>query len=272
MISIPELWAKFGPALDVPSLGKCLAIPGSEFDPDWEAQLDDQGFTVFFETWDNHPMTVIPLEKEQDNVEIKKVKNMVKAKLWSKIEDDLLVTLWNQEPQLSVSEIASQFKQKFPTRSASGVTNRIQQLQQKEKRIKSRFICKKPEASKEAKRSLEKKDDCSENISVLEEIPVESLPKIDGTDILLDLVKKYQMLSEGYQSLSKAYVDLRIQFENMQKAMMQLGMKVETTDAECRKHVTNLVTLVDRTSDLLIKHKHADKTGEATMSMGDFLQ
>ncbi len=151
MISIEALLERFGPALEVQGYGKCLVILGSEFDPDWEAELDDQGFTVLFETWNNHPMTVVPLK-----VLVNEVKNVDKAKLWSNVEDDLLVSLWNAVPQLSVSEIASKFRARFPSRSESGVANRIQHLQQKNKWIKPRFIIhKNSEASKEAKKSPE---------------------------------------------------------------------------------------------------------------------
>lgn len=94
-VSIESLTERFGPALDVPKLGKCLAIPGSEFDPDWEVLLGDQGFEVIFETWDNHPMTVVPLKIHGN--EVKKVEAVP-----VKVEGaDVLVDLVNNYQILS---------------------------------------------------------------------------------------------------------------------------------------------------------------------------
>lgn len=190
MVSIEELTEKFGPVLEVAPWGSCIVVQGTEFDPDWEAELDDLGFQVFFETWDNHSMTVVPLKVPSNVV----VKNMDKAKLWVKVEDDLLVSLWTVDPQLSVSEIASKFKAKFPLRSGSGVANRIQQLQQKEKRIEPRFIINKSGTSKEAKNSPEK-DVCSENVPGT--LDKRSTVVIGNISNEIDLDKISQKVSEG---------------------------------------------------------------------------
>ena len=142
-VSIESLTERFGPALDVPKLGKCLAIPGSEFDPDWEVLLGDQGFEVIFETWDNHPMTVVPLKIHGN--EGKKV----------------------------------------------------------------------------------------------EVVPV----KVDGADVLVDLVKNYQILSEAYEKLNTAYVELTEDFEAYAKLQSEIveanreDLKVLTAKCRsCRKN------------------------------------
>src|ERR1035437_5091184 len=101
MTLFAELTEKFGPALDVPGVGLCLAISGEFFDPDWEAELSDQGFTVLFETWDNHPMTVVPL-KISGNVEVKDVEQVKEEKhlvCWTADEIERFVRLWNENPQ-----------------------------------------------------------------------------------------------------------------------------------------------------------------------------
>jgi hypothetical protein len=130
MVLIVELTEKFGPALDVPGIGKCLAVPGSEFDPDWEAELDDQGFTVLFETWDNHPMTVVPLKILGDK-EVQKMENKVemeeKARVyWSPEEDAFLVELWKSD--LTIDQISLSVAEKFPIRVGKAVKSRLDRL------------------------------------------------------------------------------------------------------------------------------------------------
>lgn len=281
MVSVPELWAKFGPPKEVEPWGECIIIQGDEFDPDWEAELADQGYNCHEGIQDDYPVMYIQLtpaapkipefavsSKVQSN-EVKEMEKKVEVKVrgrgwktgpdWTQAQIDLLTACWENLKELPKETRAAQLAKmpEFSGRSANAIYQKVFKLQAS-KDVKSIFQGEQFPAVKV--------DVCAENISVLEEIPVESLPKIDGADAFIALVAKTQVLSEVYESHSKAYVDLRTQFENMQKAMMQLGMKVETTDAECRKHVTNLLTLVNRTSDLIIKHKHA-VSGEAMIPL-----
>ena len=143
----------------MPVLGKCLAIPGSEFDPDWEAELDDQGLQVIFETWDNHPMTVVPLKIHGD--EVKKV----------------------------------------------------------------------------------------------EAVPV----KVDGADVLVDLVKNYQILSEANEKLNSAYVELKEDFEAYAK------MQSEIVEAH-REDLKVLTAKCAKLQKELAVHKHV-VSGEAMLPL-----
>ncbi len=63
MVSALELMAKFGPALEVAPWGSCLVVQGVEFDPDWEAELADQGYNCHEGIQDDYPVTYIQLEK-----------------------------------------------------------------------------------------------------------------------------------------------------------------------------------------------------------------
>ena len=63
MVTIDELKLRFGPSLSVAPYGECLVIQGNEFNPDWEADLDDQGFKCFFTDLDGHPVALVRLNK-----------------------------------------------------------------------------------------------------------------------------------------------------------------------------------------------------------------
>jgi hypothetical protein len=44
MISIEELKQRYPNIIDVKPHGWCIVVPGDKFDPDWEFQLEDQGY------------------------------------------------------------------------------------------------------------------------------------------------------------------------------------------------------------------------------------
>jgi hypothetical protein len=48
---------------DVAPHGSCVMVPGDEFDPDWEACLDDLGYSVVFQDFDRKPFAIVPLKR-----------------------------------------------------------------------------------------------------------------------------------------------------------------------------------------------------------------
>jgi hypothetical protein len=323
-ISIAELTEKFGPALDVPGVGMCLAISDSEFNPDWVALLSDQGFTVLFETWDNHPMTVVPLHVS-GNVVVKDVEsnknkwNMHDPEvMWKPAEEAFLAELWNQQPKLTTGVIAEKYAEKFPKRKASAVGPRITVLQKKGV-IASRWKLK-PKASKEAERSPETPkvtvgasavygrfvepepkggivskptlaligENNSETVIPLSElnkdgalketlikITVEPADPVKSQDDVIEeiakniekyvdrrqepLEKKLQVLSEAYDSQSKAYVELKTELEKLKTFVLDsvyvpLSMNIDA---------------IKELKPQLVKHKHA-VSGEMMLPPGGF--
>lgn len=171
MISIDELKQRFGPSLNVAPYGECLVIQGDKFNPDWEADLGDQGFTCHFGDLDGHVVTFVQLKKllrkrrknegaaspEVEKVASVAVEEQVEkptsareilqgragggnmwTKLWTLDEDNLLVELWNKTPRLTVNAIAAEFLIKFPKRTQGSVRNRLTGLQN-EGRIQPRW-------------------------------------------------------------------------------------------------------------------------------------
>ena len=62
-VTIEWLTEKFGPAVPVALFGECLVIPGSDFNPDWEADLGDQGYRCHFGSYENRAVTFVPTKK-----------------------------------------------------------------------------------------------------------------------------------------------------------------------------------------------------------------
>ena len=65
MISIDELTKRFGPSHVVAPYGDCLVVQGSEFDPDWEAELGDLGYACYFGDLDAHAVTFVQLKQSK---------------------------------------------------------------------------------------------------------------------------------------------------------------------------------------------------------------
>ena len=62
-MNFDELKQKFGPPLDVKPYGLTIVVQGSEFNPDWEAELGDRGYACHFGKLDKHPVVFVPLKR-----------------------------------------------------------------------------------------------------------------------------------------------------------------------------------------------------------------
>jgi len=165
VITVEELKQKYGPAVDVAPYGSCIIVPGSEFNPDWEAELADQGVKVFLASLDQRPVTLVQVKKpvgvatlkgSEENklkgpdrvVHIREKRSYAShGQLWSTEEDALLVKLYNQKPRPSYPKIFEKLQKQFPHRSLSSLTNHIGELQRQGK-IKPKWTKKRPDSSK----------------------------------------------------------------------------------------------------------------------------
>lgn len=171
-VTFEELSTKF-PLETVAPWGLCLVVPGKEFNPDWEVSLGDQGFKCHLGDFDQKPVVFVqkrkavpngkivyvpPRESRSNEVletkEMEKKTDIVRARarggnnwqnVWRIEEDELLISLWNQEPKLKSPKIIEEFHAKFQARSSGAVLNRISALQQ-EGRINSRFAKRRKDA------------------------------------------------------------------------------------------------------------------------------
>lgn len=104
---------------DLKIYGKCICIPNKDFVPEWEKQLEKQGYKTFATFLDGSPFMLVRLEPPNPT-SIKSAD--ANKKRWSEDEDKKLIELWNAK--LSIPEIVA----KFPNRSEHSVKMRIGRL------------------------------------------------------------------------------------------------------------------------------------------------
>jgi hypothetical protein len=359
---LDELTLRFGPSKVVAPWGDCLVVQGTEFDPDWEAELADLGYRCHFGSLDNHAVTFVQLKKlvapgktvYVPPVTPKPADPDVGRIFWSAQEDAYLIELWKSG--LPVEQISLSFAEKFPVRVGNAVKSRLDRLKIAGK-IQSRkhsgnmvkevekvdskvevrgcqsgpdwsasetallldywedlkalpkakraieiarmeefagrsadalyqkvYKLLKAKASKEAKSSPEtsKVDVCIENAPgtldkrsvnpdsnerIIDEANSGDVwkstglqkSKVDGADVLVDLVKNYQILSEAYDSQSKAFVELKEDFEAYAK------LQSEISEAH-REELNALTAKYAKLQKEVSRHKHA-VSGEAMIPL-----
>jgi hypothetical protein len=134
VVSIEKLTEKFGPSKDVKPWGSCLVVQGTEFDPDWEAELGDLGYRCHFGTLDQHAVTFVQLKKtvapgKSVYVPPKPTDPAGAAAArvyWSAQEDDFLIELWKSN--LTIEEINLRVTEKFPVRVGVAAKHRLTRL------------------------------------------------------------------------------------------------------------------------------------------------
>lgn len=119
-LNLEELKQKF-PIKDVPPYGSCIVVPGSEFNPDWEAELDDQGFLCAFTDLDQKAVTLVRLGKKLGSEPVERSAGLPKH--WSPEEDEVLVKLWNERV------LIEKMTPSFPGRTEAAIRLRIQRLE-----------------------------------------------------------------------------------------------------------------------------------------------
>jgi hypothetical protein len=123
---LEDLKLKF-PLKEVPPYGSCIVVPGSEFNPDWEAELDDQGFLCAFTDLDQKAVTLVRLGKklgsEPAEREVPRSPSPALPKRWSPEEDEVLVKLWNERV------LIEKMTPSFPGRTEAAIRLRIQRLE-----------------------------------------------------------------------------------------------------------------------------------------------
>jgi hypothetical protein len=141
MISFEELQRRFGPAVAVAPYGESVVVPGTEFNPDWEAELGDQGFSCHLGYFDGKAVTFVPVKKavvpgkvvyvppkpkDPPVAEAPDVQQNRRKGNWTAEEDALLIDLWNQG--LSVPAITVKVGEKYPIRKGTATNMRLKRL------------------------------------------------------------------------------------------------------------------------------------------------
>jgi len=123
-ITIEELIARFGPTHVVAPWGECVVVQGTEFDPDWEVYLGDAGYCCHFDKLDDHPVVFVPLKVKAKRVSPLAGKSG--AGLWTPEQDEFLVSLWNEG--LTINVIARRVEERFPCRRGLAAKKRLDRL------------------------------------------------------------------------------------------------------------------------------------------------
>jgi len=93
MVSFEELSKKY-PTHNVPPYGTCIVVPGNEFDPDWEALLED--CSCHHTEFEGKPVTLVVQREVKPKAQAVSIeKHLV---VWTKEEIERFIKLWNQDP------------------------------------------------------------------------------------------------------------------------------------------------------------------------------
>lgn len=153
-VTIDWLKETFGSPVNVAPYGECIVVQGDRFDPDWEAELGDQGFRCHFTDLDMRAVTLVQLKKAvaegkvvyvppkvpelssvtdevHSNLEVNETAKSIEVskkfhgKPSSNIADSFIAELWNAGKNRL--EVIDAVKEKFPTENIC-VDYRIQIL------------------------------------------------------------------------------------------------------------------------------------------------
>jgi hypothetical protein len=128
MITLEELKQKY-PVKDVAPYGSCIIVPGSEFNPDWEAELDDQGVKVFMTSLDQRPVTLVQVKKQVGVATLKGSDEtaVLGSELWSSGDEQRLLKRMS-EISGSLAEKISIVTLEFPCRTPIAVKKKYAKL------------------------------------------------------------------------------------------------------------------------------------------------
>ena len=275
MVTIDELKEKFGSAVNVAPYGECFVIPGSEFDPDWEVDLGDQGFRCHFGDLDGRPVTFVKLNRAVAEGKVvyvppkpaveskinsdKEVNKTLKVKskawgwsnLWTEEQNKVIADLWNSGKTLK--EVGAEVSKKFPNHSKISTQKHVYDLQKKGVLKRRNKICSE-NRDKSVKNTSDTSAIKSEKSTPLETAQVAETVK--DFDFKTDFAKELEALRKSYDLLNKAFVDLKTEFDKQSKFVIDF---LYVPLQELKDSVENLNANLPR-------HKHA-VSGEAMLPM-----
>jgi hypothetical protein len=126
--------------------GRCVVVPGDKFDPDWEADLGDQGHKCFEAFLDKKPVMLVQIESKLTGTEENPAKVVYSPPLaakepnkqdqiwtrWSDAEDQRLLKRMSEVPG-SIEEKLSKIFLEFPGRTPVAIKLHYRKLSHKQK-------------------------------------------------------------------------------------------------------------------------------------------
>lgn len=145
MVSFQELKEKY-PIHNIAPYGACIVVPGNEFDPDWEAELEEQGVKCFFTDLDKRPVTLVQLKRSTpwaeklvygppvaaspSKAKRGRPKDAGKTMRWSQTDNESLLREW-QRARGDVEEKAKALVKQFPGRTPKAIELHYRKLLRK---------------------------------------------------------------------------------------------------------------------------------------------
>lgn len=137
MITLEDLKQRF-PLQNVPPYGECVVVPGKDFDPDWEAMLDDAGYGCVFTDVNRQPVTLVLTIKRhgesrktvyEPRAKPQKVsvKSAMKGPAWSQEDEDRLIKRVSELKGSLEGKIRILIKE-FQGRSVNGLLQKFKKL------------------------------------------------------------------------------------------------------------------------------------------------
>ncbi len=147
-VTVEELKQRFI-VRDVAPYGQVIVVPGADFDPDWEAVLEDQGHGCVFTDINNEKFVLVKLEKEEggeetaakpeiereDSGQFAKHRGAQagqKVNPWTEADEERLLKRMGELPG-TVEEIVALLISEFPGRTVTGLVKKYQKLKRKMK-------------------------------------------------------------------------------------------------------------------------------------------
>jgi hypothetical protein len=158
---LEDLKLKF-PMREVVPYGFCIVVPGAEFDPDFEAELGDQGYKCFDTFIDGKPVTLVRVVKAEKGSGEKTVYSppiapiastastegeTLNPRRWPEKEEKRLLERWNKVKG-TAAERSAALAPEFPGRTAQAIMLKAKKLR-RERGLSRKYSKRSEKASSE---------------------------------------------------------------------------------------------------------------------------
>jgi ribosomal protein S27E len=134
MVTVEELKESFV-TREVKPYGTCICIPNKDFKPEWEKELQSQGYKIFLTMLENSPFVLVQLKKLESQPETKRD--------WTPEEEQRLLQRMQELPG-TIEEKCLKLTQEFTERTPTAIRLKYAKLKQLSERQKTTKYTKTP--------------------------------------------------------------------------------------------------------------------------------
>jgi hypothetical protein len=289
MVTLDELKVVFGEPMQMAPWGLCVVVPGDKFDPDWEAELGDQGVNCHFGDLDQHAVVFVPVSKanprngvvyspppaEPVSVTSKVVSEVKETKSSGFVEKKayaLRGPAWTPEDE---GELLREYDRLVSEGQKYGAVKKLAEMSRFQNRSVSAVHQKIEKLLRKRRKSINGKAK-SENMKKTEKSNTNNVSRpVNATSALDDIEpteKTEQAIGPAEPGASKLAHDLEL----LQQSFDALNKKYDELKTELEKKIENVLSAsldqfagkeeFEHSKYELAKHKHAP-TGEAMISL-----